>query len=96
MSNPHIIHVDLVRLDSSPALPGYYLIEMFPASDPLDSIPMPEHFVSSGRQVSPLTRYSKLRPGDHLGTATVPLLRVPLSVVDINDLLPSNVAQVIY
>ena len=51
-----------------------------------DSNPL-ELFVSSGRQVIPLTGYQDLEPGDILGTASSPLLRVSLEALSLHDAL---------
>ena len=50
--SPQLIPVNLVRLDGSPALTGHYMVDLPPAHD--DSDPS-ERFVSSGRQLIPLT-----------------------------------------
>ena len=71
--SPELIPVNLVRLDGSSALTGHYVVDLLPAHD--DSTP-PERFVSSGRQLIPLTGHQDLEPGDVLGTASSPLLRV--------------------
>ena len=63
------------RLDGSPALIGHYMVDFLPVH--ADSVPS-ERFVSSGRQLIPLTRYQDLEPDDVLGTASSPLLRTPL------------------
>ena len=81
--SPQLIPVNLVRLDGSPALTGHYVVDLLPAHD--HSNPS-ERFVSSGRQLIPLTGYQDLEPGDILGTASSPLLRVPLET-----LTPHNV-----
>ena len=81
--SPQLIPVNLVRLDGSPALTGHYMVDLLPAHD--DSNPL-ERFVSSGRQLIPLTGYQDLEPGDVLGTTSSPLLRVPLKA-----LTPHNV-----
>ena len=52
-----------------------YLVGMLPQSNLLAGH---EHFVASGRQVRPLTGAADLEPGDLVGVAHVPLLRVPL------------------
>ena len=83
IDSPQLIPVNLVRLDGSPALTGHYMVDLFPAHD--DSNPS-ERFVSSGRQLIPLTGYQDLDPGDILSTASWPLLRVPLEA-----LTPHNV-----
>ena len=80
---PQLVPVNLVRLNGSPALTGHYMVDLIPADD--DSNPS-ERFVSSDRQLIPLTGYQDLEPGDVLGTASSPLLRVPLEV-----LTPHNV-----
>ena len=82
--SPQLIPVNLVRLDGSPALTGHYMVDLLPAND--DSYPL-ERFVSSGRQLIPLTRYKDLEPGDILGTASSPLLRVSLEALSLHDVL---------
>ena len=42
---------------------------------------MQEHFVASGRQVIPLTGFEDRKPGDLVGVALAPLLRVPLDAL---------------
>ena len=42
---------------------------------------MQEHFVASGRQVLPLTGVADLEPGDLVGIAHAPLLRVPIDAL---------------
>ena len=76
--SPQLIAVNLVRLDGSPALTAHYMVDLLPVH--ADSAPS-ERFVSSGRQLIPLTRYQDLEPGDLLGTASSPLLRVPLKTL---------------
>ena len=58
------------------------MVNLLPVHD--DSNPS-EHFVSSGRQSIPLTGYEELEPGDVLGTASSPLLRVPLEALTLPD-----------
>ena len=70
-----LIPVNLVRLDGSPALTGHYMVDFLPVY--ADSVPS-ERFVSTGRQLIPLTGCQDLEPDDVLGTASSPLLRVPL------------------
>ena len=82
--SPQLIPVNLVRLDGPPALTGHYMVDILPVN--ADSNPL-EHFVSSGRQLMPLTGYQDLEPGDVLGTASSPLLRVPLEVLSLHDAL---------
>ena len=72
--SPQLIPVNLVRLDGSPALTGHYMVDLLPVHD--DSNPS-KRFVSSVGQSIPLTGYQELEPGDVLGTASSPLLRVP-------------------
>ena len=76
--SPRLIPVNLVRLDGSPALTGHYMVGLLPVH--ADSVPS-ERFVASGRQLIPLTGYQDLEPGDVLGTASSPLLRVPLKTL---------------
>ena len=82
--SPQLIPVNLVRLDGSPALTGHYMVDILPVI--ADSNPL-ERFVSLGRQLMPLTVYQDLEPGDVLGTASSPLLRVPLEVLSLHDAL---------
>ena len=82
--SPQLIPVNLVRLDGSPALTGHYMVDIPPVN--ADSNPL-ERFVSSGRQLIPLMGYQDLEPGDVLGTASSPLLRVPLEVLSLHDAL---------
>ena len=79
-----LIPVNLVRHDRSPALTGHYMVNLLPVHD--DSNPS-EHFDSSGRQSIPLTGYQELKPGHVLGTASSPLLRVPLEALTLHDAL---------
>ena len=72
---PQLLEVNLVRSNGSPALTGHYLVDMLPQPGILS---MQEHFVASGRQVLPLTGVADLEPGDLVGVAHAPLLRVPL------------------
>ena len=76
--SPQLLPVNLVRLDGSPALTCHYMVDLLPAH--ADSVPS-ERFVSSGRQLIPLTGYQDLEPDDVLGTASSPLLRVPLTTL---------------
>ena len=83
-ASPQLIPVNLVHLDGSPALTGHYMVDLFPAND--DSYPL-EPFVSSGRQLIPLTGYKDLEPGDILGITSSPLLRVSLEALSLHDVL---------
>ena len=76
--SPQLIPVKLVRLDGSPALTDHYMVDLLLVHD--DSNPS-ECFASSGRQLIPLTGYQDLEPDDVLGTASSPLLRVPLEAL---------------
>ena len=58
------------------------MVNLFLVHD--DSNPS-EHFVSSGRQSTPLTGYQEIEPGDVLGTASSSLLRVPLEALTLHD-----------
>ena len=82
--SPQLIPVNLVRLDGSPALTGHYMVDLLPVND--DSYPL-ERCVSSGRQLIPLTGCQDLEPGDILGTASSPLLRVSLEALSLHDVL---------
>ena len=80
--SPQLIPVNLVRLDGFPALTGHYMVDLFPVHDSDPS----ERFVSSGRQSIPLAGYQEPEPGEFLGTASSPLLRVPLEALTLHDL----------
>ena len=80
--SPQLIPVNLVRLDRSPALTGHYMVDLLHVND--DSYPL-ERFVSSGRQLIPLTGYQNLEHGDILDTASSPLLRVSLEALSLHD-----------
>ena len=86
--SPQLIPVNLVRLDGSLALTRHYMVDSLPVHD--DSNP-PERFVSLGRQWIPLTVYEGLKSGDVLGTASSPLLRVPLRALTLHD-VPADVS----
>ena len=83
-----LIPVNLVRLEGSPALTGHYMVDLPPAHD--DSDPS-ERFVSSGRQLIALTGYRDLEQGDVLGTASSPLLHVPLEAPTFHN-VPADVS----
>ena len=85
---PQLIPVNLVRRDGFPALTGHYMVDFPPA--PGSSDPS-ERFVSSGRQLIPLTGYQDLERGDVLGTASSPLLRVPLEALTLHH-APTDVS----
>ena len=73
--------MNLIGLDGSPALTGHYMVDLLPVHDDSN---LPERFVSSGRQLIPLAGYQDLEPGDVLGTASSPLLRVPLEALTLH------------
>ena len=79
---PQLVPVNLVRLDGSPALTCHYMVDIATAHDGQGPF---EHFVASGRQTIPLTGLRDLEPGDILGTASHPLLRVPLETLAPHD-----------
>ena len=81
-TTPQLTPVNLVRRDSSPALTGHCMVDLLPLSDSSETT---ECFVSSGRQNIPLSGCQELKPGDILGTASSPLLRVPLESLAIQD-----------
>ena len=81
-TSPQLVPVNLIRLDGSPALTGHYMVDIITTHDGQDPS---EHFVVSGRQTIPLTGYRDLEPGDTLGTASAPLLRVPLEALAPHD-----------
>ena len=63
---PHLVPVNLVRLDGSPALTGHYMADTATTHD--DQGPF-EHFVASGRQTISFTGLRDLEPEDILDTA---------------------------
>ena len=79
---PQLVPVHLIRLDGSPALTGHYMVNMITTHGYQDPL---EHFVGSGRQTIPLAGYRYLEPGDILGTALAPILRVPLEALAQHD-----------
>ena len=87
-NSPQLIPVNLVRRDGSPALTGHYMVDLPPT---LHSSDPSERFVSSGRQIIPLTGYQDLEPGDVLDTASSPLLRVPLEALTLHN-IPTDVS----
>ena len=76
--SPQLVPVNLTRLNGHPALTGHYMVDIATSHD--DQYPS-EHFVASGRQTIPLTGNRDLEHGDLLGTASAPLLRVPLKAL---------------
>ena len=86
--SPHLVPVNLVRRDGSPALTGHHAVDLPPAPNSSDPS---KRFVSSGRQLIPLTGYQDLEHGDVLGTASSPLLRVPLEALTLHN-APTDVS----
>ena len=86
--SPQLIPVNLVRRDGTPALTSHYMVDLPPAPDSSDPS---ERFVSSGRQLIPLTGCQDLEPGDVLGTASSPFLRVPLEALTLHN-VPTDVS----
>ena len=83
-SSPQLVPVNLTRLNGYPALTGHHMVDITTSHD--DQYPS-EHFVASGRQTIPLTGNRDLEHGNILGTASAPLLRVPLeALVQHNEL----------
>ena len=87
---PQLVPVHLIRLDGSPALTGHYMVNMNTTHDRQNPS---EHFVGLGRQTIPLTGYRELERGDIVGTASAPLLRVPVEALAQYD-APFNVTPV--
>ena len=79
---PQLVPVNPVRLDGSPVLTDHHMVDIATTHDGQDPL---EHFVASGRQTIPLTGHRDLKPGDILGTASHPLLRVPLETLAPHD-----------
>ena len=77
-----LVPVNLVRPDGSPALTGHDMVDIATTHDGHGPF---EHFVASGRQTTPLTGLRDLEPGDILGTASHPLLRLPLETLAPHD-----------
>ena len=75
---PQLLAVNLVRSNGSPALTEHYSVDTLPQPDILSG---QKHFVASGRLVLPLTGVEDLEPGDLVGVADTPILRVPLGAL---------------
>ena len=82
-SAPQRVPVNLIRLDGSVALTGHYTVNIIFTHD--GHYPL-EHFVGSSRQIIPHSGYRDLGPGNIMGTASAPLLRVPLEALVPHDL----------
>lgn len=72
------LEVSLEHRNGSPALTGKILVGMLPHTNLL---PEQQHLVASGQKVLPLTGVADLEPGDLVGVADAPRLRVPLSAL---------------
>ena len=81
-SSPQLAPVNLTRFNGSPALTGHYMDDIITTHDGQDPS---EHFVVSGRQTIRLTGYRDLEPGDIIGKASAPFLRVPLEALAQHD-----------
>ena len=79
---PQLVPVNPVRFDGSPALTGQYMVDTATTHDGQGPF---EYFVASGGQTIPLTGLRDLEPGDISGTASHPLLRVPLEILEPHD-----------
>ena len=79
--SPQLVPVNLTRLNGSPALTGDYMVDIITTHDGQD----PSELVVSGRQTIPFMEYRDLEPGDILGTASAPLLRIPLEALAQHD-----------
>ena len=75
---PRLLEVNLVRSNGSPVLSRHYRVDVLPQPGIRS---MQEHFVTSGRQVLPLTGVADLEPGDRVGVAHAPRLSVPLDAL---------------
>ena len=75
---PQLVAVNLVRSNGSPALTEHYFVDILPQPDILSG---QKHFIASGRQVLPLTGVADLEPGNLVGVADAPRLRVPLGAL---------------
>ena len=74
-SAPQRVPVSLIRLDGSVALTGHYIVDIIFTHDGHNPS---EHFVGSSRQIIHLSGHRDLEPGNILGTASAPLVHVPL------------------
>ena len=79
-----LVAVNLIRLDGYPALIGHYTVDMITTQDGQDPS---KYFIGPSRQTIPLKGYRDLEPGEILGTASAPLLRVPLEALAPHDVL---------
>ena len=75
---PQLLEVSLVRSNGSPALTEQYLVDMLAQPG---IISLQEHVLASGRQVRPLKGIGDIEPGDLVGVAHAPLLRVLLDAL---------------
>ena len=74
-----LLAVGLVRSNGSPALTGHYFVDILPQPDIRSG--KKRFFCTSGRQVLPLIGVADLEPGDLVGVADAPLLRIPLGAL---------------
>ena len=79
--DPVLVDVNLVRSSKMPALVGDYHVTFCPTHGTLSST---DAFVSNGRQRIPLAGDANLEPGDLLGFASAPLLRVPFDALAVS------------
>ena len=75
---PQPFAANLVRSNGSPALTGHYLVDILPQPDIVSG---QKHFVASGRQVLSLIGVADLEPGDLVGVADAPILRIQLGAL---------------
>ena len=71
---PQLLAVNLVRSNGSPVLIGHHFVDILPQPDFISG---QKHIVASGCQVLPLTGVADFDPGELVGVADAPLLRVP-------------------
>ena len=75
---PQLFAVNLVRSNGSPGLTGHYSVDILPQPGFISG---QKHFVASGRQVLPLIGVADLEPGDLVGVADAPFVRVSLGAL---------------
>ena len=75
---PQLLEVNLVGSNGFPALTRQYRVDMLPQPG-LRSLQ--QHFDASGRQVLPFTGVTDVEPGDLVGVAHAPLLRISLNAL---------------
>ena len=72
---PQLLVVNLLRSNGSPALTGYYFVDILSQPDFRSG---QKHSVTPARQLLPLTGFADLGLDDSVGVANVPPLHVPL------------------